>query len=290
MFSYPDIIPIIPKNDCMISKKISLTGMFCISPCLFALSAFAQATNKLDSVGSVGIGTLSPVSKLHVNAALGTRQASFTYDFIPYTEANLRFENATSNPTQYIPYIIGRSKADTRPYGIYITGEAADATPVLNDVFAAAVILDGRSKSNTRLQANNVLAINSGGANLMMVKADGSVGIGTIDTRGYKLAVNGSAIFTKVKVKSYSAWPDFVFHEDYRLRPLSQLEQFIKTNKHLPEMPSADEVEKEGQDLAEINRKLLQKVEELTLYIIEQNKKNEQLETRLKQVEERVNN
>lgn len=273
----------------MISKKISLAGMLCMSLCLFTVSVFAQATNKLDSVGSVGIGTLSPASKLHVNAAVQTLQASFTYDFIPYDDGNLRFKNATSNTTQYIPCIIGRSKADSRPYGIYITGEAADATPVLNDVFAAAVILDGRNKTGARLLANNVLAINSAGTNLMMVKADGSIGIGTIDTKGYKLAVNGSAIFTKVKVKSYSAWPDFVFHEDYRLQPLPQLEQFIKTNKHLPEMPSAEEVEKEGQDLAEINRKLLQKVEELTLYIIAQNKKNEELEMRLKKVEGKVN-
>lgn len=269
-------------------KKISLAALCSVSLSLVASTVYCQATNKIDSVGSVGIGTLGPVSKLHVNAAYGARQASFTYDFIPYSDGNLRFENGTSSTTQFIPSITGRSKADNRSFGIYITGEANDLTPVGGESFAAAVILDGHSKSNTKLLNNNVLAVNSAGINLMMVKGDGSVGIGTTDTKGYKLAVNGSAIFTKVKVKAYAAWPDFVFHDDYKLPSLQQLEQFVKANGHLPEMPSAEEVEKEGQDLAEINRKLLQKVEELTLYIIDQNKKTEKLEKRLAEVEEKI--
>lgn len=109
--------------------------------------------------------------------------------------------------------------------------------------------------------------------NLMLVKGNGSVGIGTTDTEGYKLAVNGAAIFTRVKVKAYSAWPDYVFSDNYSLPSLQSLEQFITTNKHLPEIPAEKEVQAEGQDLGEMNRLLLKKVEELTLYIIQLNKK-----------------
>lgn len=110
---------------------------------------------------------------------------------------------------------------------------------------------------------------------------DNNVGIGTNDTKGYKLAVNGAGIFTKVKVKEFGAWPDFVFEPSYQLPTLQEVEQYVTTNKHLPDMPAAATVAQEGLDLGEMNRKLLQKVEELTLYLIEGNKKNEALERQL---------
>jgi hypothetical protein len=100
----------------------------------------------------------------------------------------------------------------------------------------------------------------------------GNVGIGTTDTKGYKLAVAGGIVSESVRVKLRSNWPDFVFKPAYRLAPLQEVERYIKKYEHLPEMPAAKEVEKDGADLGEMNRKLLQKVEELTLYLIEQNK------------------
>lgn len=114
-----------------------------------------------------------------------------------------------------------------------------------------------------------------GNANLVVT---GNVGIGTTDTKGYKLAVNGDAIFTKAKVKQYANWPDYVFHSTYRLRPLSELEKYVQQYKHLPDVPSAAEVEKNGLDLGDNQAVLLKKIEELTLYIIEQNKKIKELE------------
>jgi uncharacterized coiled-coil protein SlyX len=104
----------------------------------------------------------------------------------------------------------------------------------------------------------------------------GNVGIGTIDTKGYRLAVNGDAIFNRVRVKPYANWPDYVFDNQYDLTPLKNLELFIHLNNHLPDVPSATEVEKNGFDLGDNQAVLLKKVEELTLYIIEQNKKVEE--------------
>jgi len=69
-----------------------------------------------------------------------------------------------------------------------------------------------------------------------------------------------------------------VFHTDYELMPLTQLESYVTTKKHLPNMPTAEQVKEEGLDLGEINRLLVEKVEELTLYIIALNKRMEQLE------------
>lgn len=110
----------------------------------------------------------------------------------------------------------------------------------------------------------------------------GNVGIGTNDTKEYKLAVNGNAVFTSVNVKTYNNWPDYVFSPSYGLTPLSQVEKFIKQYIRLPEMPSAEEAKKNGLKLEENQALLLKKVEELTLYVIEQNKKQEDLNQKLK--------
>jgi hypothetical protein len=106
-----------------------------------------------------------------------------------------------------------------------------------------------------------------GGKPLLYVRGDGNVGIGTSIPQA-KLAVKGDIFAQKVKV-TQSGWADFVFHPDYELPSLQEVERFIKRNNHLPEIPSEKDVEKDGLDVGEINKKLLQKIEELTLYIIE---------------------
>jgi hypothetical protein len=111
-----------------------------------------------------------------------------------------------------------------------------------------------------------------------------NIGIGTSDTRGYKLAVNGNAIFTKIKVKPASAWPDYVFRPGYRLPGLQEVEQFVLTHQHLPGLPSAEEVRKEGQDVGETQVALLKKVEELTLYVIDLDKRVGALQKEHKQL------
>lgn len=96
----------------------------------------------------------------------------------------------------------------------------------------------------------------------------GNVGIG-ISSPSEKLAVNGTIRAKEIKVET-SNWPDYVFEEDYKIKPLSEIEAFIKTNKHLPGIPNQKQVEEEGVNLGEMNRKLLEKVEELTLYLIQE--------------------
>ncbi len=84
----------------------------------------------------------------------------------------------------------------------------------------------------------------------------------------YRLYVEKGIRTEKVKVDAKSNWPDFVFEEDYNLPTLTQVESYIDQNKHLPNVPSAAEVEKDGIDLGEMDKILLQKIEELTLYTI----------------------
>ncbi len=94
----------------------------------------------------------------------------------------------------------------------------------------------------------------------------------------YLLAVAGSAIATSFTVKTLVNWPDYVFKPTYHLPPLSDVKAYIDQNHHLPEMPSAKEVSDNGLNLGEINKLLLKKVEELTLYLIEKDNeiKNQQ--------------
>lgn len=115
--------------------------------------------------------------------------------------------------------------------------------------------------------------------------ASGNIGIGTANTFGYKLAVNGTIGAKEVKVEITSPWPDFVFDINYKLRTLYEVEQFIKLNNHLPEIPSEVEIRDSGIGLGEMNAKLLQKVEELTLYLIEIKKENDNLRSRLEVLE-----
>ncbi|MCG2612952.1 hypothetical protein LZZ85_01630 [Terrimonas sp. NA20] len=115
----------------------------------------------------------------------------------------------------------------------------------------------------------------------MTIGVNGNIGIGTAPLTDHKLAVNGTALFTKVKVKAFSNWPDYVFSPDYKLMPLKDVENYITQHRHLPGVVPAEDVEKNGLDLGENQAILLQKIEELTLYIIQQQKKIEELEKRM---------
>jgi hypothetical protein len=106
----------------------------------------------------------------------------------------------------------------------------------------------------------------------MRIDAEGAVLIGASAGHGNKLAVGGKIIAEEVTVKLQSAWPDYVFNRNYALRSLPEVASFININNHLPDMPSAEEVKTNGVALGDMNAKLLQKIEELTLYMIEQNK------------------
>jgi hypothetical protein len=124
------------------------------------------------------------------------------------------------------------------------------------------------------------------GSQRMVIEADGGVRIGSISTpnpAGYKLYVDQGILTEKVKVAvaGSAQWADYVFKKDYELMPLNDVEKFVKTNNHLPGVPSAAEMVKEGNDLGKTDAKLLEKIEELTLYIISQQKEIELLKVKV---------
>ena len=115
-----------------------------------------------------------------------------------------------------------------------------------------------------KVPANN----NPGQGYKMVVNSEGYVGIGTT-TPSNKLDVAGTIRAEEVKVET--GWADYVFFEDYDLKSLDEVSNFISENGHLPNIPTAKEVKQNGIKLGEMNAKLLEKIEELTLYLIEQN-------------------
>jgi len=205
--------------------------------------------DKLYVNGNVGIGTTTPITTLQVQNA-NTSYASTlvlknTANHIA-ARAGITLENDNGSQTMFYKQASGNSDA--------------------NDLILYS------SAGDTRVYTS--------GAERFRITNAGNIGIGTTDTKGYKLAVAGNMIAESVKVQLKGSWADYVFEDDYKLKTLEETEAFVKKNKHLPEIPSAAEVKNNGVDLGEMNVRLLQKIEELTLQVIELNKtvKQQQLQ------------
>ncbi len=137
------------------------------------------------------------------------------------------------------------------------------------------------NNTNVNWQSNPVMSLTRGG----------SVMIGTWNPGSYKLAVTGRIAATgeiRVFTDGTTTFPDYVFDPSYRLPTLEETEKYVKENHHLPEVPSAAEIEKEGMSLNGMNVILLKKVEELTLHLIEIKKENTELKTRIDKLEKKT--
>jgi hypothetical protein len=137
------------------------------------------------------------------------------------------------------------------------------------------VMIEGHSSGNPR--ANTVRLNNYTNGDVVLVNGGGNVGIGTTNA-DCKLTVKGKIKAEEIVVVADVPKSDYVFEEEYKLRTLEEVEQFVKTNKHLPEVPSATEFKENGYSIGEMDDILLRKVEELTLYMIAQEKRIQKLE------------
>jgi hypothetical protein len=142
--------------------------------------------------------------------------------------------------------------------------------------------------SNLIFDNNEIMARNNGAAASLVLQNDGgSVRIGNAPVpNGYKFAINGKMICEELKVKlASSGWPDYVFDKKYKLPSLQQLAAFIAQNNHLPNIPSAAEVEKNGIEVGDMQKRMMEKIEELTLYILQLENKNQALNIRVANLE-----
>ncbi len=183
----------------------------------------------LQNGGNVGIGETFPAQKLHVNG-----------NTMIDGDAILN----TVNP------IIQLQNSDVDKGFVQLSGDN---------------IRIGTNSGNT----DGKFVIRTNGGDRFFVDGNGNVNIGSqTDAPGYKLRVDGKMICEEVKVKLSSAWPDYVFEDKHQLMPVSELAKFIQLNKHLPNIPSAREVATNGIQVGDMQKKMMEKIEELTLYII----------------------
>ena len=168
----------------------------------------------------------------------------------------------TTTPNQYNLDVHGTSNGMIRAYGSSI---------------GRLSLQNSTHHYSTSVQGSTLLFFDeTAGKTRMLINSSGNIGIGTSTTGTHKLAVEGSIGAREVKVEA-SGWSDFVFESDYDLPTLEEVEKHIQEKGHLKDIPSAKEVEENGISLGEMNAKLLQKIEELTLYVIAQNKEIQEL-------------
>jgi len=243
---------------------------------------------RITGSGNVGIGTTNPQKKLHIveklsfNANVTLRLDNFVYvgGVIPddnpdnYPPPNTHsiwdIVNNSTNSSLFFNYGVAQNENPTTSTKLIITSDGevgiGTTTPL------SKLGITGNASIGATYGA--IVAPTSG------LIVEGNVGIGTTLTNNpnnYKLTVNGKILCEKIKVIADVPGADYVFDENYNLTSLNDLDSFITKNKHLPEVPSADEMKKNGIDLTDMNILLLKKVEELTLHLIEQNKQIEEL-------------
>ncbi len=232
---------------------------------------------------NVGVGTITPTEKLTVSqAGIGISQQDPTgvtkigfYTVAggaylqTHTNNNLWFSTNNGFP-QMVLTTAGN-------IGIGTTTPGATLSVLRGTAFDGTATFSGTTHtSHFNYSFSEDTYIRGGKDNAKVYLADnlgGAVGIGTTNTAGYKLAVNGNIRSKEVVVET--GWADYVFAKDYKLPSLKDVEKYIKENNHLPEIPSAEEIQINGLKVGEVQTKMMQKIEELTLYIIEMKKEIE---------------
>ncbi len=254
---------------------------------------------RLTDNGNFGIGTTSPSSPLHIKSNTNRtikldftgigNGASYTWQSLTTNSveqwrivgrdddnANLEFWNKTAD--KVLTFLqngnvgMGTSNPDAK---LHIENPTGINGTWLK--FSEGVVDYRISNEGGRLK------VQEGTNDRFVIRSGGNIGIG-VASPDSKLVVDGKIRTEEVKVEIVNG-PDYVFEEDYELRTLQETKEYIESNKHLPEIPSASEMETNGVDLGDMNMRLLKKIEELTLYQIELLEKVEELQNRVEKLE-----
>ncbi len=246
-------------------------------------SLAATQTLAINSNGTVGVGTFSPAGRLGIvgDASLTTPVVSVDNSYVG--SVDVRGIQSISKA------------ADGYGYGIYSTGGymggyfVADAGAYTGNGYGVYGNATGTAAGNRY----GVYGYASGGSENWggyfpekTYTNELRVG-GTKGASGFVACINGKLIATEVRVQPTASWPDYVFAKDYKLISLEELENIINANKHLPGIPTASSVEENGIMLGEMQTKAMEKIEELTLYIIQLSKENKALNERIEKLEKK---
>jgi len=232
----------------------------------------------------LGVGTSNPYATLHVKSNNVALSSTNQHD------ANMIIEGTSNSRTTSngaaLGFIVPANSNGSNPWQqgrILVTPDNTTNANACGRMYLQTRYLAGSTwkwRDNLVLRSNGRVGI---GTNAPTAKLDVRGTIAASEIKVELIAANstnisGTLTADKITVNANGNTADFVFADDYNLRELSEVENFITTNKHLPDVPSASTMEEEGVNLAEMNKLLLQKVEELMLYTIEQEKRISQLE------------
>lgn len=253
----------------------------------------------LTNSGNLGLGIMSPEAPLHI---IGSELVNETGDGYLQLGSpagfHLRFDNneilarnGDNSSSLYLQYWSGNlllCEDDAGRVGIgNVSPQAKLHITDGTDVTLAGggqLVMGSTTGPNLAMDGNEIQARDnglsshlffqtSGGDVLMIPNETGQVGIGVtssanMPSNDYLLAVDGKIISEEVRVEISGSWPDYVFEKDYKLTPLGDLEKSIVANGHLPGIPSAEEIENDGLLLGDMQKRMMEKIEELTLYVI----------------------
>lgn len=254
---------------------------------------YLHIQNNGSTAGNVGIGTTSPGAKLSVignagfadaiSVAYNTGNASNFWGAVNIPQGQLSVTVPNGNAATFMGGNVGIGT--TLPGGLLDIASGATSYIKITNSAGGRITFNGsvndyvnaglfHSSGDVTLGSggNSNIIFTDGATERMRIGTTGNIGIGTISP-SEKLCVNGN-IRSKKLIVTQTGWSDYVFNKNYKLSPLSEIEQYIKTNKHLPDIPSAKEAEKDGIDVGDTQALLLKKIEELTLYVIAMEKQN----------------
>lgn len=245
--------------------SISLTYFLISTKPVFATPGVwsANGSNIFYTDGNIGIGTTSPTAKLQVNG-----KAFFSsYGETEWVTGNSlgRIDNNYFGINDYFSFSsnFNRTSATTGTVDHPVLGTAEITLIPTNNGMGQILFRTGAQNT----VPSTVMAVN--GQN---------VGIGTTNPTN-KLSVNGTILAKEVIVSNAASyWPDYVFEDNYPLMSLDDLKKYLEDSKHLPNVPDENEVEKNGVSLGEMQRLQMEKIEELTLYVLQLNQRIETLE------------
>lgn len=272
-----------------------MKNLFFLSAFLFILNTNAQQPNTFPNTGNVGIGTLNPNENLEV---IGNVKADKAY--VGKTIPDGALFNGYADRNQQCKVVGFGTEASPNSHMLNIYDFPQSNYNAQSSAFIS--MNDRNDFTRWRFYANTgglsqLYYYNKNQSHFYSLKEDGnsnvfltlpfqnsylSIGTNSYSDNGelYKLTVNGKVRANSVKV--YTDWADFVFQDNYNLPSLIEVERFIKKNGHLKNIPSAEEVERNGIELGEMNKLLLQKIEELTLYTIELKKEIDTINMKIK--------
>jgi hypothetical protein len=210
--------------------------------------------------GSIGVGTASPQKQLHIgDVSVGNGE------YISATAPSLILGNSDTyaSATMYTVFALATAQ------GHY-------------SLSAGDVLLGSYGSAHGNIYINSNFSLTGAITNVLLQPAGGNVGIGTTSPQ-HLLHVAGTIGAEQVIVSSTGA--DYVFDPNYKLAPLSEVASYVEANHHLPDIPSAEDMTKQGVSLGDMQTKLLAKVEELTLHMIQLEQQNRELQQKVERLE-----